>query len=91
MPPRKPELARAEALADLPGRDRAGVPLAVAAHGLHELVGHADRVVRVLEEDRGVGLAVERGVVAGLDEGPDLALLGRTKQRNTSVRSGHGS
>jgi len=48
------------------------VPQATGLHGPHELVGHADRVVRVLEEDRGVCLTVERAVVAGIDQRPRL-------------------
>ena len=39
-------------------------PGLVFDHGLHELVGHADREVGVLEQDRAVGLAVEVGLVA---------------------------
>jgi len=52
-------------------------PLRVVHHGLHEPVGGAHRVVRVLVEDRVVGAAgdVEARVVAGLDQGPGLALL----------------
>ena len=43
----------------------------------HERVRDADRVVRVLEEDRVVGAAlhVEAAVVAGVDERPGLLLL----------------
>jgi hypothetical protein len=43
--------------------------------GLHEVVGHAHRVVGVLKEDRLVGLAVERAVVARVDERPRLLLF----------------
>jgi hypothetical protein len=50
------------------GATTAGLPLPVVYHGLHERIGHADRVVGVLEEDRAVGLAGEGRVVAGLDQ-----------------------
>ena len=55
--------------------DRVGRPVLVVDDGLHELVGHADAVVGVLEGDAAVGLAGEAGVVAGLDQGPGLLLL----------------
>ena len=61
------------------GDDRVGLPLPVVDDGLHELVGHADRVVGVLEEDDAVGLAGEGGVVAGFDERPGLLLLVRLR------------
>ena len=41
-------------------------PRLVVHDGLHELIAHADREVRVLEHDRAVGLAVEIGLVAAL-------------------------
>ncbi len=45
--------------------------------GVHELVGDADGVVGVLEEDAGEGFGVGRAaVVAGGHEGPGLALFG---------------
>ena len=44
-------------------------------HGLHELVRHADRVVRVLVLDRRPVGRVQRHVVAGLLEDARLALL----------------
>ena len=55
--------------------DGARVPLAVVEHRAHELVGDPDAVVRVLEEDRGVGGTGQRPVVAGIDQCPGLALL----------------
>ena len=39
--------------------DLVGLPLGVALDRAHELVGHADAVVGVLEEDGAVGLAGE--------------------------------
>ena len=57
--------------------DLVGGPVRVALDRLHELVGHADAVVRVLEEDAAVGLTREAGVVALLDERPGLLLLVR--------------
>ncbi len=50
-------------------------PVRAGLDRAHELVGHADRVVGVLEGDRAVGLAREGRVVALLDEGPGLLLL----------------
>ena len=52
-------------------------PLAVRDHGAHELVGDAHGVVRVLEEDRIVGAAVdvELARVAGVDQRPGLLLF----------------
>ena len=60
------------------GRARVGHPVRgpglVVEHGLHELVGHADREVGVLEQDRAVGLAVEVGLVAAFFD-QDAGLL----------------
>ncbi len=57
--------------------DLVGRPVAVPLHRAHEVVGHANAVVGVLEEDAAVGLAGEAGVIALLDEGPGLLLLER--------------
>ena len=66
-------------LVGLDGRavlDGAGGELAVVLPGLHELVGDADGVVGVLEEDGGEGLGVGTGaVVAGSDEGVGLGFF----------------
>ena len=59
--------------------DRVGLPVPVVDDGLHERIGHADRVVGVLEEDRAVGLTGEGGVVAGLDQRPGLLLFVRLR------------
>ncbi len=54
----------------------AGGEVAVAQHGVHEVVGHAHGVVGVLEEDGRVGLAVgAAAVVAVLDERPGLGFF----------------
>ena len=55
--------------------DGFGPPFAVFDDGLHEFVGGADGVVGVLEEDGAVGVAIERGIVAGFDEGVGLLLF----------------
>ncbi len=56
--------------------DGAGGELGVALDGGHELVGDADGVVGVLEEDGGVGFGVGAGaVVAGGDEGVGLGFF----------------
>ncbi len=70
-----PEVARLVGVADLAGGAHVGAPLAVVLDGAHELVGDADRVVRVLAADGVVGLAVEVGLVAGADERAGLLLL----------------
>ena len=56
--------------------DGAGGEGAVGLDGVHELVGDADGVVGVLEEDGAVGLGVgAAAVVAGLHEVPGLLLF----------------
>ena len=69
------QVARLVALHRLAVDTRLGPPVAVVDDGLHELVGGAHGVVGVLEEDRAVGLAVERGIVAGLDQRVGLLLF----------------
>ena len=48
-----------------------------ASTALHELVGDADRVVRVLVLDRGEAVAVDRHVEAGVAQRRGLVLLAR--------------
>ena len=56
-------------LTGLPSLTVRGGELGVALDGVHELVGDADGVVGVLEEDGAVGVGVGTGaVVAGVDE-----------------------
>ncbi len=62
------QVAGFQALHRLHGKARFGPPIAVADHGFHEFVGDADAVVGVLEKDRPVGFAVERRIVAGVDQ-----------------------
>ena len=50
-------------------------PVAVFGSGGHEVVGDAYRMVRVLEKDGAVGIAVDRGIVAPLDEDVGFALF----------------
>ena len=69
------DLAGAQRLDGLAVEHGVGRPEGVGLDGVHEVVGHADRVVGVLEEDRAVGLAGEGRVVAGLDERPGLPLF----------------
>ncbi len=69
------QIASAEFLHGLSVVHVAGPPIAVLFHGAHEVVGHAHRVVGVLEENGGIGLAVDRGVIALLDQHLGLALL----------------
>ena len=69
------QFARAEFFGGLAVVDVARPPVAIVFDGLHEFVGDAHGVVGVLEEDRGVGFAVDRGVVALLDQHVRLALF----------------
>src|SRR5712692_2619635 len=63
---------RLEHLAVSPGRE---VPRLAGERALHEVIGRAYRVVRVLELDRLPRLAVEAHVIAHLAEGPGLLLF----------------
>src|SRR5581483_10146247 len=49
--------------------DGTGPPIGAGSGGFHELVGGPHGIVGVLEKDRAVGFAVERGIVAGIDQG----------------------
>ena len=69
------QVAGAIGVDDFAVGDRLGLPQPVVEHRAHELVGDADRVVRVLEEHRAVGRAGERAVVAGVDQRPRLLLF----------------
>ena len=68
-------LARGTGLGDLAGLDEVGLPLGVIEDRLHESIGRAHGIVRVLEEHGAVGRAVERGVVARFDQRPRLLFL----------------
>ena len=52
---------------DLVVGDVVGLPFFVVGDCVHEVVGHADAVVRVLKEDRAIGLAVNSPIVARVD------------------------
>jgi hypothetical protein len=69
------QVARTRGLERLPGGDGLQLPVTVIQYGLHELVGHADRVVGVLVLDRIAVLAVQIHVEAGISERAGLALL----------------
>ena len=56
-------------------RDVVGLPFLIVQRGLHELVGYANRKIRVLEHHRLVGLATKGTIVALLDQRPGLFLL----------------
>src|ERR1700722_19912069 len=54
----------------------AGGEVLVALNGAHELVGHTNRVIGILEENGAIGLRVWTGaVIAGLHQRPGLDLL----------------
>ncbi len=69
------QLAGAEFFAGISVVDVARPPVAIVLDRLHEFIGDADRMVRVLEEDRGIGFAVDRRIVALLDQDLRLALF----------------
>ena len=70
------ELARLQRLADrLAGLAGEQAPLVVGLDGVHELVGDADRVVRVLVLDRREAVAVDRHVEPGVAQRGGLVLL----------------
>ena len=63
-------------LNDIAGANGTGGEVGVADYRVHEVIGDADGVVRVLEEDGRVGIgAGRRPVVSGVDQGPGLGLL----------------
>ena len=61
----------------LAARSTARLPIAIIDDRLHEVVGHAHAVVRVLVENRSIGFAVERRIVTGIDKSPRLLLFAR--------------
>src|ERR1035437_6184000 len=69
------QVLRLVTLHGLAGGDAFGPPIVAAAGGFHEVVGGANAVVGVLEEDRTVGFAIQRGIVAGLHQGVGLFLF----------------
>src|SRR6185369_2149782 len=69
------QVAGAEFFAGLAVGDVAGPPVAILFGGAHEVVGDAHGVIGVLEEDGAVGVAVDAGIVALLDEDVGLALF----------------
>ena len=65
----------------------AGPPVAVVGHRFHELVRDAHGIVGVLEEDGAVGFAIERRIVAGVDQRVRLLLfLGLAPDETLDVR-----
>src|SRR5947208_11598655 len=72
------ELARVDRVADrLAVHARGELPVVAALDGVHELVGDANRVVRVLVLDRGEAVAVDAHVEAGVAQRGGLLLLAR--------------
>ena len=69
------QVARAEFFAGLAVVDVASPPVAIFFYCPHEVVGDAYGVVGVLEEDRGVSLAVDRLIVTLLDQHVGFALF----------------
>ena len=71
------ELTRFERLQSLARRPSGQLPLIAVLNRDHELVGHPDRVVRVLVLDRRERIAVEPHVEAGVAQRRRLLLLAR--------------
>ena len=69
------QFAGAEFLGGLAVGDVFGPPIAIVFGRLHEFIGDADGVIRVLEENRGIGFAVDRGIVTVLDQRVRLAFF----------------
>ena len=69
------QVARAHLFRGLAVCHVARPPVAVFFRRAHEVVRHAHGVVRVLEENRSVGVAVDSGVVTLFDEDLRLALF----------------
>ena len=83
------ELARLHRLDGVAGGDGLEVPVVVVDHGLHEVVGDAHRVVRVLVLDRVAVAAVEVHVEAGVAQRPRLAApRGPCTRRTPRCRGG---
>ncbi len=64
-----PQLFGVQCFDDFAGGARVRLPHSARERGTHELVGDPDGVVRILSTDRVVGVTVEVGGVARLDEG----------------------
>ena len=71
------QVARLVTILGLAADHGLGPPVAVLGDGFHELIGHAHGIVGVLEKDRAVGLAIERGIVAGFHQRVGLLLFFR--------------
>ena len=69
------EVARLVGIHRLARHDGLRLPRGVLLERLHVLVADADRVVRVLEEDRGIRRTIERRVITRVDQGPGFLLL----------------
>ena len=71
------QVARPVGFHDRAVHDRMRLPLAIAEHGLHELVGHANAVIRILEEDRRIRFAIHAAAVPVVQQHPRLLLFVR--------------
>ena len=69
------QLASPEGSNPLASGDGSGGPFLILLNRPHELVGHSDAVVRVLEKHGAVGLPLEGRVIPRLDQGPRLLLF----------------
>ncbi len=69
------QIARLERLARLAAPDVFRLPVAVLLDGAHEFIGHAHRIVGVLEKYAAVSRSVETRIVARLDQRPGFLLF----------------
>ena len=62
------QVTRAEFIGRLAVGHVLGPPVFILLHSAHKVVRYAHRVVGILKKDRGVGFAVDRGIVAGANQ-----------------------
>ena len=69
------QVARLVRLHRFTRRDRARDPIAVVRDRLHEFVGHAHAVIRILEKDRRIRFAVNPSGIAVVQQDPGFLFL----------------
>ncbi len=69
------QIARPIAVFLLAGMDRLRPEIPIFHHRFHELIRRAHGIIRVLEEDRAVSVAIERGIVTRFDQRVRLLLF----------------
>ena len=69
------QITGAEPILGLAVVHRFGPPVPVLNYGLHEVVARTHRVIGVLEEDGRIGIAIERRVITGRNQGMSFLLF----------------